>query len=255
MVGDKYTSNSYVYWFLWCFVVAYVVVTTVWIAIFINNASITYTWFKYPGAPGTQLTSLRNSFTSVTLRIAIVCHLFVPIFVMTLIGYRSNTVISLGTLVAVGIAFIMCLFSLIALGDMYSHCNGQNQYGNLCNDPKWCCVHEILTNRANGCPNTVDCAPPLNFDDVHPNQTFLGLFWMDFTLVILQAVYLGVMIVIWRWPDAPEMELPMTQEEAPQEEEEEEPEPAAAPIKSTFIESLAPITATRKRRTHGLRKN
>ena len=251
---DKYETNQYVYWFLWCFVVAYVVVTTVWIAIFINNTSITHTWFKVPGAPGTELTSQRNSFTSISLRIAICAHLFIPIWIMTLIAYRSNVFISLLTLVAVGLSFVLCLWSLVALGDMYSHCNGQNQYGNLCNDPKWCCVHEILTNPANMCPNTIDCAPPLSFDDVGPNETFLGLFWMNFTLIVLQMVYLIVMVIIWRWPYAPAMELPVTVEEEPEPQEEEEPEEEEQQPKSTFIESLAPITTkTTRRRGHGLR--
>lgn len=263
LLAGKYKTNPYIFWFLWSFIIAYTVLVTIWMVIYIQNISIVYTWFKNPGMPGVELTSLRGSFTSIVLRIVIIVHPWVPFIIMSLIAYRSNTVLSFGSLVLLLIGFVLCIFGLVVLGDQYSHCNGQNQFGNICNDPRWCCVHEILINTANSCPNSgVDCATPLTFDDIGPNDTFLGLFWFHFTMTMLQLVFFIAMGIIWRYdpaeslgynsvPSAPSS----TELDIPEEEEEKAP-PPPVPVQSALVSSLMPaatFTAPSGRKTHGLR--
>lgn len=252
---NKYKNNPYVYWFLWAFVVTYVSLVIVWIVIFVQNTSFVYTWFKTPGLPGAALTSLRGSFTSISLRFAIVIHPWVPFFIMTMIAYRSNAVLSIGAFGCVCVGFILCFFAMAVLADSYSHCNGQEQFGNICNDPLWCCVSEIRANVANGCPNTIDCDPPLSFDDVNPNGTFLGLFWMHVVMTILQGLYIVITAYVWSRP------APVKTEKEEQEEEEEEeelqkeeiPMPAVTTALAQQLVGGLSNTTTRRKTTHRLK--
>lgn len=214
--AGKYKDNPYVYWFLWSLIVTYVVLVTVWIVIFVQNTSPVHTWFKTPGMPGAELTSFRASFAMIVLRIAIVIHPWVPFIIMFMIAYRKNLTLSIGAFLLIGIGFVLCFFAFTVLSDRYSHCNGQEQYGNPCNSPLLCCVNEIRSNPANMCPNTVDCDSPLTLDDVKPNPVFEGLYWIHFVMMVLQGLYIGMTFFIWT--------LPVKKEK--QEEEEEQPEKA-----------------------------
>jgi hypothetical protein len=195
---DVNQSNSALYWFLWVFFVVYVIVTFVWLAFFVHNASPTYTYFKNPGAPGAQLDSVRYNFAWMTVRLAVFAHVMVVLFLMAQIAYRNDRACNILWFILFLLAFALCILALAGMGSEYASCNGQNQYANMCNDLLWCCVNEIHTNPANMCPNTLDCpAGPVLLDQLSPNGDFLAVFWMHFALVILLIVYLSVMIGFW----------------------------------------------------------
>lgn len=261
-LAGKYKNNPYNYWFLWCFVITNIVLVTVWCVIYVQNINFVHTWFKIPGMPGASLTSLRNSFTSIVVRLAIPGHIFTAVMVMSMIMFRKNLVLSIGCLVVLGIFFVLDFFTLVVLGDAYSHCNGQEQYGNICNSKDYCCVHEILINPANMCPDTIDCSTPLTFDDVDPNPTFLGFFWVHFVMTMLLLAYFVAIAIIWKQPakeedeDEEEEEVQQQDEEsqAPEKEEEDKtPSPPAA--ETTITRKLAEGMTTRRRRRNQLKPN
>lgn len=254
--AGKYKNNPYVYWFLWCFVITYVALVTVWVVIYVQNISIVHTWFKHPGMPGAELTSLRGSFTSVVLRIAIVIHPWVPFFVMFMIAYRKNVTLCIGAFVLMSVGFLLCFFAFTVLSDQYSHCNGQEQYGNLCNSLLWCCVNEIRSNPANMCPNTIDCATPLTFDDVRANPTFEGLYWIHVVLTMLQGMYIGMTFFIWYLPE--EKEKVEEEQQQPLDTDEADPTPedftkTAPPVASVITQNLVG-GLSRRRTTHRLKE-
>ena len=246
--GGKYERPA-IYWFLWGFIMTYVVLIFVWTCIGVNNTSFVHTWFREPGMPGAELISHRNSFTSISLRLTIVVQLLTPFVIMLMIAYRSK---AMWSVVCVGIlllGFIISTFSWAALSDAYSHCNKQDQYGNICNDPKLCCIPEIRANPGNHCPNTVDCATPLMFDDVSPRDDFLLLYWIHFTLWLLMAFFFIIMLVIWY---SPAEQLPTTVEpEASEKQDIEEPEEtvsAASKVTDALVSGLAPMSGVVARR-------
>ena len=65
----------------------------------------------------------------------------------------------------------------------FVECNGQNQWGNFCNDPLWCCVQEIYENPVNQCPNTTPCMPPVTADQLKADPYFIA-YWV-FTLIFV----------------------------------------------------------------------
>ncbi len=111
-----------------------------------------------------------------------------------------------------------------------------------------CPVNEIRSNPANMCPNTIDCDPPLTLDDIDPNKTFEGLYWIHFVLMLLQALYLGMTIFIWY--------LPAKKEKVEEQEEEEEQvddtpkqPPQVSPITQQLVGGLS-----RRKTTHRLKE-
>lgn len=262
-----YDGNAYLYWWLWALVIVYTVLLVVWIAVSVNSVAITHTYFKNPGAPGAQLDSLRGSFTTVALRIGIIFNMIALAWIISMIAYRNNVVLSIGFFVLFVIGAVVAFFTMVALSDQYSHCNGQNQWGNLCNAPNYCCAHEIWTNPDNGCPNTFDCATPLTIDDLAPNDNFLSLFWIHFVLLLLHIAYIVTCIVGWRMLDSTQQNGEDVEEPEPEKTVVEQPPAAAAaefekqppaetpaPEPVGFNMSSSLVQPRRKRPVAGLRK-
>lgn len=232
-----YDTNSRFYWFIWIFIVLYTIGTGIYIGVFIQNFNITYTYFANPGAPGSELVSLRGSFTDVVVRMSVFGHVLSIMFLMCLIAYRK----SFGAQVVwFGLYFLCFLLVLLNLGaglSAYTHCNNQNQFGNICNDFKYCCPEEIYSNPANRCPNTMPCDPPLQRSDLKPNRDFLGLFWLNFILFFGQVVLMIVLGFVGQ------------KETYEQEEEEYDEILPSAPEK--IVAPIIPVGP--KKRVHGLR--
>lgn len=249
----KYKRNVYIYGFMTVFWVTYACVAIVWTVVPVHNLAITHTYFQAPGMPGAKLTSFRGSLTSIAISILIVIHNCWPIAVLTVILFRKNAIISLTLLAIMFVTFVITLFGLAVLGNQYSHCNGQNQYGNICNALNLCCVHEILIESNNHCPNTIDCAVPLTLDDVGPNTTFLQLFWINFVMFVLQLIFFIVMVVIWATPVGEEE----TEEQEPTTEEEKKKAAAAVgipePLAKMIVDNIEPAQHAPKR-SFGLRQ-
>ena len=43
--------NSRLFWFVWIYVIVYVILTSVYLGVYVQNLSFTYTWFSKLGAP------------------------------------------------------------------------------------------------------------------------------------------------------------------------------------------------------------
>ena len=252
IIGTKYDTSKWFFWLLWIFIIIYTVLMMIWITVYVQNITITHTWFKTPGLPGNELTSYRNSFTAILIRMTIWVHLFVPFVIMAMIAYRRVALLSYILYGILIVFFFICFFCMSGLADQYSRCNGQDQFGNICNDPKWCCVTEIWNHPANMCPNTLDCTPPLTIDDVHPRSDFLGLFWIHFVLMICLLGFLILITYFWRTTeDSPEEEI--EEEEILEEEQEVEKEAPAIEYTNSLVTGLEPVMR-RRRVTHSLKK-
>ena len=235
------------YWPIWIFVIIYVVLTCVYLGVYVQNVSFTYTWFSNLGAPGATLVSFRNSTASILTRIATLFHVMSVAFVFLLIITRENRALTFVWYSFYALGWFFSLLLLASLGTLYSECNGQGQYGNLFNDPRYCCPIEIQSNVVNGCPNPLPCTNPVVLiSELSPNLDAVGLFWLNFVLFMLEFAFLGVMgyFLIFK------KELV--------EEKEEEKEDATAPppqiVEEKKAEPIPSIPIVGNRAIHGLRR-
>lgn len=196
------------------FFLLYIFLTAAYFGFFIQNLSTTYTWFANLGAPGSALVSYRGTFVDVTIRLSIFAHIFFPALGLLLLDYK----------IIYGIMIILTTLTLLAVagtGTSYSACN--TAFGNICNDYAYCCKYP-----GNGCPTVIPCPSILQ---LNPNDTFLGLFWINFVLFLMQLLY----IIVKLYEKKKEKEEPKDNEEEkneeePKEIEEEKKEPPPVPV-------------------------
>lgn len=193
---DYYATTPSLYWYLWVMLFFYVgLVIFVYIGVLIQNTSILYTYFLNPGAPGT-LTSLRYNFTAIMLLLSVIVNFCFPLFIMFAIIYRYDHGCSVLWVVFFVILIGLQVLIIAGLGDQYSTCNQNGQFGNLCNDLEYCCVY--YTDPVNQCPNTIACTPAKTASELAPNSDFLALFWFNFVfLFVFQLPYMIVTFVYW----------------------------------------------------------
>lgn len=203
----SYDTNNKLYYFFWIFLVLYAVGAGAVLLVFVMNNSVPFTWFKNPSTPGAFLYSARGLFLDVSVRLMIIGHLmYCGLLLMFIIG-RQNYGCNIVLMILFAVVFLFTIFALASLGEQYNTCNQQNQYGNMCNDANYCNVNEIRINPANGCPNPAPSPTPVLWQSLGPNSNFLGLFWTNFALCIMQLIFVGV--IMWAWftsPDASEEE-------------------------------------------------
>lgn len=192
-----YETRQVLFWFVWIFTLLYVVGVGLEAGLFANNLSSVYTYFKNPGAPGAALTSFRYTFPDLAVRFLLLGHILFLVFFLSMVLFRTSFGCNVFWFIMVGICILLVFLGLLGLAPSYVECNGQNQYGNLCNSNEWCCVEEIRLNPINSCPNVLPCVPPKAASDLTPNPDFLGLFWTNFVLMLMQFAVVIVIFVYW----------------------------------------------------------
>jgi hypothetical protein len=215
----EYDKRQTLYWVVWVFILLNVIGVGIYLGFFVHNVAFLHTWFANPSTPGDMLVSFRNGFASVSVRISVFSQVLSLFFIMTMLAFRKIYGCNIIWFALYIVCVCLSLVTLAALSGAYAHCNGQNQFGNVCNDRKWCCVPEIYSNLANKCPNTLPCDPPVTLDDLRANSDFLGLYWMHFILLVFQAFFVGLTVyVIYKQqyhPPAKETEEEMEEEQPP----------------------------------------
>jgi hypothetical protein len=245
----NYETSSFTYWFVWIYIILFSTLLLVYFIIPINNVNVTHTWFLNPATPGSILTSERMGFVSISIRMGIIAGMVALTSMFFMVGYRKSFV-PFGAFIT---TMIIWFFTYTVLSDQYAHCNGQGQFGNICNAKNLCCVHEILINPANHCPTMIDCAIPVLLEDVTPDAQFLWLYWLHFGILIAGILWVVASFAFFFSVEKKDKE--------PQEEPQEEPEPLApeefkklppptsVPSNSSLISGLTPI-----RKSHNLRQ-
>jgi hypothetical protein len=228
-------SSPKVYWATWTFIIVYTLLAAVYFSVFIQNNSPIYTWFASLGAPGSALVSYRNTFAAVSVRLTVISHGLSVAIILLMIYTRENRAASITSFVVYIILLIFTFIGVVGMGSEYSECN--ESYGNLCNSLMYCCVNVGVP----GCNNPLPC-PGIIPSDLQPNIEFLGLFWVNFVLFLLQLGFVIAVIVIATngRNSEPVDELPPPPPPPPQKEE--EVVPSATPLISEPY------------RTHGLKK-
>lgn len=193
---DLYESSSALYYFLqfavWIYVLAYVAHM-----VLILNTSVTHTYFKT--LPGGTLFSERYATARWIFLMLGALRILVPIAVLSIILYRLHTNCMLWWIFVLALLVITDTLVLISLGTDFGDCNGQNQFGNLCNSvtPPWCCAPSIFGNPGNMCPNSAGCTPAVTVADLAPNSNFLWLFYATVGFVVLDLILLLLPIGLW----------------------------------------------------------
>lgn len=210
------------------FFVLYIILASAYFGFFIQNLSTTYTSFANLGAPGSALVSYRGTFVDVTIRLSIFTHVFFPAIGLLLLDSK----------IIYGILIILSTLTLLAVvgtGTSYSTCN--TAFGNICNDYAYCCKYP-----GNGCPTVIPCPSVLQ---LNPNDTFLGLFYINLVLFLMQMTYIIVKLYTKK----------KKEEEPPKEEEKEEEEEEKVEEKKETPPAPVVITGSRiEKRLHGLRR-
>ena len=262
-----YDKLTWVYWVVWGWFALFLIGNILYVGLFVQNNSSTYTWFRNPGAPGTMLSSKRGTFEDISIRLSIIGNLVTLAVVCSWIMYRQNFGCNILWILLFGVMIFMTLLGNMGMGRFYNECNGQLQYGNICNDQNWCCVNEIFGNPLNGCPNTVPCAIPKSLNDLHPNQDFMGLFWLNFIMLVFQCAFLVFTIIFWtkseggttKQEDDNQLNTEVTP--PPKEEEEQvliEPVPEVSEYRSTksnIGQELVNRRVFSQKKSHGLKNN
>lgn len=191
-----YDISKFLYYFIWIFFIIYVIGTGVFF-LFVQNNSVVYDWFSSPGNPGASLSSRRGSFLDVAVRLIIIIHIIFCGLIASMILYRKNFGCNILWVILIAISILIVALGLLALAREYVNCNKQNEYGNLCNDPNWCNVNEIRMNLENRCPDPNPSPSPALLSSLSPKPDFLGLFWTNFILLLMQIAYLVLIIYYW----------------------------------------------------------
>jgi len=230
-------SNPKVYWVTWLFIVAYVALAAVFFSVFIQNNSPIYTWFANLGAPGSALVSYRNTFVAISVRLAIIAHTMIIPFLMGMIYTRATRAAAITFFALILVLVIFTLLSVAGTGSAYGSCNVA--FGNLCNSLDFCCVNVGVP----GCNNPLPC-PGILPSDLTPNIEFLGLFWMNFVLFLMQLAFVITTIFLYvQDEETPPPPPPPAAEEEPEQKEEQIPLIPPPPITMSVNASL-----------HGLKK-
>ena len=233
------TRNGFLDGVLYFLTFLYVLALLAFFACIILQIGVTHTYFDPPSPIG-QLVSERYTTLRWWSLALLALHIFVPAFVIMTWGERwlkrSGSLI----LWIVLLGFLVAVFVLIviALGMEKSHCNGQNQKGNLCNDLLWCCIPDIYNNPQNGCPPgpcTASNPPivlPTTLDDLQEDTYFVWLFWSHVGLTIASLLMLLIAIIVGFYEEeytplsnvrrVKRIGLPQELREGEEEEEEED---------------------------------
>lgn len=237
----SYDTNNKLYYFFWIFLVLYAVGAGV-LLVFVMNNNVPFTWFKNPSTPGAFLYSARGLFLDVSVRLMVIGHLmYCGLLSMFIIG-RKNYGCNIVLMILFAVVFLFTIFAIASLGEQYNTCNQQNQYGNMCNDANYCNVNEIRINPANGCPNPAPSPTPVLWQSLGPNSNFLGLFWTNFSLCIMQLIFVG--IIMWAWFTSPDTT----------EASQEEPEKDAIVTPSAPLQQELKFKIGSSIKTHGLKE-
>ncbi len=239
-------SNPRVYLATWIFIVLYIILTAVWVSVFVQNNSPIYTWFANLGAPGSTLLSYRTTFVSIAIRLTIVSHILTVGIIALLIYNRSDRGLSYFFYALFLVLVMFTLIGVVATSTEYASCN--QRFGNLCNDPRYCCANPA---DGSGCGNPLPCSDPVVLPtDLIPNQEFLGLFWMNFVLFLMQLGFAITVAVL----DVQERRAGSKEEAV----EEEETAPTVQPPPLEPLNSAIPSAPLRGEegiaKSHGLRK-
>jgi len=169
--------------------------------VLVMNNTTPHTYFKV--FPGGTLFSERYITTRWVFLMLALLRILVPITVLSMVLYRRSFGCTVVWMVALVLLVIVDTLVLVALGIDYGGCNGQNQFGNLCNsiDPEWCCVPEIFSNPLNMCPNSLDCTPAVALVDLGPRSDFVWLFYVTLAFVVLD--YILLLVPLWLWLGGP----------------------------------------------------
>ncbi len=161
---------------------------------------------------------------------------------MSIIYLRNNRPAAIIFFALLLVLVIFTMLSVAATGSAYGACN--TYFGNLCNSLKFCCVNVGVP----GCNNPLSCAGVLA-TDLTPNIEFLGLFWMNFVLFLMQLTFVITMSVIY-----------IKEEKEGEEGEEAAFEPPLPPLEEKEAILIPPPQVTMSTavatefRTHGLKK-
>lgn len=210
---------------LWSFILIFSILLSVWYGVYMLNISPLYTYFRYPAAPGETLTNFRNNFDIVTIRMAVFGNVFALCFLILLNAkdFRDQFYWNVLWFVLYGISFFFVFMGFIGLTIDYSTANGQGQFGNIANDPLYCCPADICNVLDNGCPNFGQpCTTgPVFQQQLAVNGDFLGLYWIHFVLMLLEAGYAAFFL----WYVFGVCGKPRAKQEVSQEEPEKPTEP------------------------------
>jgi hypothetical protein len=184
--------------------------------------------------------SFRGTFVDVTIRLAIIAHVIISGIILV---KEDNIYAFYGYI----LFMLLTLLGVVGMGTVYGSCN--TYFGNVCNDLLYCCKYP-----GNGCPTVIPC--PSSYT-LGPNETFLGLFWINFVLFLLQLGYV-IYIGIWRKGfnfsvEKLKNDLKMKKDEEEEEKEEEAKPPPPSPEEEKKPPIPPPPTQI-SNRLHGLRK-
>ncbi len=234
-------STPKVYWATWIFIVAYGALAVVFFSVFVQNNSPIYTWFASLGAPGSSLVSYRNTFLAISIRLTIFAHvLFIP-FIMGMIYSRETQPASITYFALLLVLIIFTIISIATTSSAYASCN--SSFGNLCNSPNYCCVNVGVP----GCSNPLPC-PGMLPSDLTPNIEFVGLYWVNFVLFLMQLGFVITVIMLYSGDQK-------QQEAAPSMEQQQQPPPVEdPPVAEATLIPPPPITMSTNATFHGLKK-
>ena len=210
------------------FTVIYIILVAVFL-LYVQNISTTYTYFANLGDPGASLVSFRGSFVDVTIRLTIIAHVVIPGVVLFALNETNPYAIYVFV-----VFMLMTLLGIVGMGTAYGSCN--TYFGNICNDLQYCCNFP-----GNGCPTSIPCPSIINLG---PNETFLGLFWINFVLFLLQLAYLFYTQIWLKLPSKIKEKIDKEEKEEVQEEEKKEP----------LNEQIKVIQPVGKKVLHGLKR-
>lgn len=185
--SDYYSIVSPWYWVLQVCVTLYGMGAIAYLVL-VQNAHVVDTVFNtLPG--GTYYTWRYITFVWYALMLSCTKLLVYPL-VNAAILFRSNRGCSIFWFTLLAALVLVDVVVMVGLGTQYGNCNLSGQPNNMCNDPRWCCALEIYSAPSNGCRNTFACTPPVPLSALTPNVDFLWLFWVNFSLLIVDMLIL-----------------------------------------------------------------
>ncbi len=175
----------------------YALSTVAYVVLILNGGVIDTFHDTLPG--GQYYTERYNTFVWFCLMLSC-CKLFMYYFVSFITLFRRVKGCYIFWFTLIVILFMIDVIVIIGLGEIYSKCNQQGQYYNICNSPHWCCAAEVFAAVENRCHNTVVCAAPLDTlveSDLLPNGDFLWLFYSNFAYSIVDGLILLFFAMAW----------------------------------------------------------
>lgn len=215
---DIYEQSSSVYWWILALVLVYLgLLFGQWVTML--NISPTHTLYSNPAMPGI-LYSLRYTSRGALALEMIATRVFLVGAILCLIIWRRHRGWSIAWTVLLALCFLAQVFGFFALvGEYADYDKDGNRYG-LAADDWFCCAPEHHAVAENFCINALPCGEPVppgfNRDQTRPNGRFLGLFWVNFVLFLLDVAWIIWFMVLWFLPasafalDRTESDMPDT---------------------------------------------